>query len=75
MPARKSTTNQDPNASDLPPKLSAPAQRALAEAGYTHLKQLTAVSEKEILQLHGMGPRALSMLREAMAAKGLRFRA
>lgn len=75
MPARKSTANEESAAGDMPPKLAAPAQRALASAGYTHLSQLTAVSQKELLQLHGMGPRALSQLRDALAAKGLSFRA
>ncbi len=30
------------------PKTGAPAQRALIAAGYTHLAQLTSVSEKEL---------------------------
>ena len=59
--------------SDLPAGLSAPAQRALAGAGYTRLEQLAAVTEAEILKLHGMGPKSLPLLREALAAKGLSF--
>lgn len=58
---------------DLPTKLAKPAQRALAGAGYTSLEQLTKVSEKELLKLHGMGPKAVSQLREALAAAGLSF--
>ncbi len=60
--------------SDLP-KLSAPAHRALAAAGYTRLEQLTSVSEAEIKKLHGIGPNALKQLRDALAAKGLSFAA
>ncbi len=56
--------------SDLPTGLSRPAQRALAGAGYTQLAQLTPASEKEILALHGMGPKAMRLLREALAEKG-----
>lgn len=56
------------------PKTSAPAQRALHSAGITSLKQLTKITEAELLQLHGMGPNALGKLREALKANGLSFR-
>jgi hypothetical protein len=59
--------------SDLPTGLAKPAQRALAGAGYNSLEQLSRVSEKELLALHGMGPKALRLLREALAEKGLSF--
>ncbi len=58
--------------SDLP-KLSQPAHRALAGAGIQNLKQLTKVSESEIKQLHGMGPKALGELRQALAERGWSF--
>lgn len=61
------------NGNDFP-KLAQPALRALAGAGITHLEQLTGYGESEIRQLHGMGPRALEMLREALAARGLSFK-
>lgn len=57
----------------IPAKLAKPAQRALAAAGYTSLEQLTEVGEARLGQLHGMGPKALGQLREAMAAQGLSF--
>lgn len=56
------------------PKLAAPAQRALQSAGITKLTQLTKVSEEELMQLHGMGKNALSILREALKENGLSFR-
>ncbi len=58
---------------DLPTELAKPAQRALAQAGYVRLEQFTKVSEAEILQLHGMGPKALDQLRRALSAHGLSF--
>jgi len=61
------------NTTDLP-KLSQPALRALAGAGIMHLEQLTGYGESDIRQLHGMGPRALEMVREALAARGLSFK-
>lgn len=58
-------------ADDLPPGLAKPARRALDGAGITSLDQLSTRSESEVLKLHGMGPKALNHLREALAAKGL----
>ena len=55
------------------PKIGQPATRALHGAGYTRLEQLTTVSERELLKLHGMGPKAIRLLREAMEAQGLAF--
>ena len=62
-----------PQESDLPSDLSAPAQRALYEAGYLRLEQLTNVSETELKQLHGIGPNAIKQLRRALEALGLSF--
>lgn len=56
------------------PKLSAPARRALAGAGYARLEQLAQVSESELKRLHGMGPSAIGALRQALQARGLSFR-
>ena len=56
------------------PKLAAPAQRALAGAGYQRLSDLAKVTESEVLALHGMGPNALSTLKTALKARGLSFK-
>jgi predicted flap endonuclease-1-like 5' DNA nuclease len=55
------------------PRVGGPALQALTGAGYTHLEQLAKVSEKELLKLHGMGPKAVRILREALEAAGLSF--
>ena len=68
MPAKPSSQPE----SDLP-KLSQPAHRALAGAGYTRLEQFTKVSEAEIKRLHGIGPNALTQLRRALEERGLSF--
>jgi uncharacterized protein YdhG (YjbR/CyaY superfamily) len=60
--------------SDLP-KIGAPATRALKAAGYFRLEQLTKITEAEMGQLHGMGPKALGILRESLKEKGLSFKA
>lgn len=56
------------------PKLSAPARRALARAGYTRVEQLAQVPESEIAVLHGMGPTGIAALRDALDQRGLAFR-
>jgi hypothetical protein len=65
--------NEPKPESDLPTGLSRPAQRALAGAGYLRLEQFTMISEAEVLKLHGMGPKAMSQIRQALDAKGLSF--
>jgi hypothetical protein len=37
------------------------------------MEQFTALTEAEVSQLHGMGPKAIDMIRLALAAKGLTF--
>ena len=63
----------DQRESDLPVELAEPARRALVGAGYTRLQQLTELSEAEVKQLHGVGPKALDQLRRALEARGLSF--
>jgi hypothetical protein len=57
----------------FPAGLSRPATSALHAAGYTHLDQLTAVTAAELLELHGMGPKGVRILREALSAHGASF--
>jgi predicted flap endonuclease-1-like 5' DNA nuclease len=58
---------------DLPRGIGAPAARALAAAGITRLEQLTTFSESELLKLHGVGPAAIRVLREALSQRRLKF--
>jgi DNA integrity scanning protein DisA with diadenylate cyclase activity len=51
--------------------MGAPAIRALAAAGYTELSQLGGASEEELKALHGVGPKALRVLRDALGERGL----
>lgn len=54
--------------------LSAPARRALENNGITTLRKLAKYSEKEILQLHGMGPGSIPKLKETLLREGLFFK-
>ncbi|MFC9971984.1 DNA-binding protein [Spirillospora sp. NPDC127200] len=61
-------------ATGLPRGIGAPATGALTLAGYRSLEQLTEVSERDLLKLHGVGPKAVRILRETLAERGLSFR-
>lgn len=56
---------------DLPANIGAPATRALTAAGYTRLSQLANVPTAELKKLHGVGPKALRLLQEALAENGM----
>jgi hypothetical protein len=55
----------------FPKGIGAPATRALVAAGYRELGQLAGVPVAELKQLHGMGPKALGRLQEALEQQGL----
>jgi predicted flap endonuclease-1-like 5' DNA nuclease len=67
------TTQPDDFRRNFPPGLSQPALRALAGAGYIRLEQLTKVRESDLRKLHGMGPKGIRLIREALGAQGLSF--
>lgn len=54
--------------------LANPARRALEHEGITTLQKLSSFTEREILRLHGMGPRSMPILRDALQAQGLSFK-
>ena len=68
-------TAADESMNEWPLKRQNPARRALAEVGITHLRQLTEFSEQELLKLHGVGPKAIRLLRETLSTHGLAFAA
>jgi hypothetical protein len=57
----------------LPDGLSQPARRALVGAGYLRIEQLASATEEELMGLHGMGPRAMDLLRKELKAHNLSF--
>ncbi|MDQ0375465.1 helix-hairpin-helix domain-containing protein [Cellulomonas humilata] len=54
----------------LPRGIGRPATAALALAGITTLDDVRGVDPDELLRLHGVGPKAIRVLREALAATG-----
>lgn len=63
-------TTQTP-AGDLPTNIGKPATRALNGAGITTLKQVASQTEDRLLALHGVGPKAIRLLNDALSAAGL----
>lgn len=54
--------------------IAAPARRALASAGIENLEDLQQIPQAELAQLHGMGPKALRILSEALTERGMSFK-
>ncbi|HEY7169797.1 MAG TPA: methyltransferase domain-containing protein [Vicinamibacterales bacterium] len=73
-PMSKKPAATHPNADAFPPGIGGPALRALANAGIRSMSDLSRRSEAELAALHGMGPKALSILKSALAASGGRLR-
>lgn len=59
---------------DLPDEIGRTAARELSTNGITSLAQVADHSEEELLAIHGVGPKAIRILREALAADGLEYR-
>ncbi|GAB3992223.1 hypothetical protein GCM10029992_00640 [Glycomyces albus] len=59
---------------DLPPEIGRPATRALSGAGWDTLDLIAAKSEAELLALHGVGPKAVRILRQALEERGQSLR-
>ncbi len=58
---------------ELTPRIGKVAVRELALNGYTRYEQLTAVTSKQLLAIHGVGPKAIRILEEELKARGLSF--
>lgn len=62
----KPTESTHPNRAAFPAGLSGPALRALASAGIRSMADLARWSDADLGALHGMGPKALTQLRDAL---------
>ncbi len=65
---------QDEPVTDFLAGLSAPARRALQNNGIKTVKDLSKLTEAEVLQLHGIGKTAIPVLQKALKEKRLSFR-
>lgn len=55
------------------PAIGRPATSALVTAGLTSLDAVAGLTEKQLLAMHGVGPKAVRILREALAERGQTF--
>lgn len=67
--AQKTNEKTHPNATAFPP-IGGPALRALATAGIRSMAALAKWRESQLLELHGMGPKGIRLLKEALAEQG-----
>lgn len=58
---------------EFPASIGRPANAALVNRGITTLEQVAALSERDLLDIHGVGPKAVRILGEALAGRGLAF--
>ncbi|MCF6746215.1 DNA-binding protein [Blastococcus sp. KM273128] len=56
---------------DLPRAIGRPALGALRAAGINRLSEVGRLREEDLLALHGVGPRAVRLLRAELAERGL----
>ena len=63
------------DASELSPRIGKVATRELVRHGITAYADLTWRTEAELLAIHGVGPKAVRILREELAARGQSFAA
>ena len=59
---------------DLPNEIGKTAARVLSQNGIITLEQIVSRSKKELLAIHGVGPKAVRILGEALAATGLDYK-
>lgn len=55
------------------PNIGKPATNALQNIGVTTLEQVAAMDEPTLLKIHGVGPKAIKILREALTEQGMGF--
>lgn len=75
LPETEQADAAEPGAGDLPTAIGRPATRALHGAGLATLDLVAASSEAELLELHGVGPKAVRILKQVLAEQGRSLRA
>ena len=59
--------------SELTPRIGKVARRELAVHGIRRYDQLAGRSRTELLEIHGVGPKAIRILTEELQARGQSF--
>ncbi|NYE71672.1 helix-hairpin-helix domain-containing protein [Microlunatus parietis] len=55
------------------PRIGRPANSALLNEGITTLEQVAVLGRSRLAALHGVGPKAVTLLAEAIRERGLDF--
>jgi predicted flap endonuclease-1-like 5' DNA nuclease len=58
---------------EFPHGIDRVAKRELASHGFTTYADLTSTTSREVLAIHGIGPKAVRLLGEELARHGLSF--
>lgn len=68
-----STTRLPPESfsDEFPRRMGRPANAALVARGVTTLAQVARMSEAELAAIHGVGPKAIRILRDELAERDL----
>ena len=64
--------NQHPDTPDFPSGVSQPAIRALSASGFSSVTQLEGLRGSDLLKLHGVGPKAIRIISQALIDMGLK---
>lgn len=59
---------------EFPASIGKVAPRELAVHGVTQFEQLADWSESELLDIHGVGPKAIRILRDELRSRGMSFK-
>ncbi|QDQ93200.1 hypothetical protein FND50_22305 [Rhodococcus sp. WB9] len=67
------STSDTAGHTEFPASMGKVSRRELASHGYTRFDQLTTVTALELSKIHGVGPKAIRILEEELAERGLGF--
>jgi hypothetical protein len=59
---------------EFPHRIGRVAARELAANGFTQYEHLVSTTSRDLLAIHGIGPKAVRILGEELAERGLAFR-
>ena len=71
---KRSSDSTHPNRAAFPAGMSGPSLRALHGAGIRSMDDLARWTESDLAALHGMGPKGIRILRDALSTSGRGFR-
>ena len=66
-------TTLDEYGTEFPPEIGNVARRELAVNGLVTYDQLAGTSQRSLLAIHGVGPKAVQILAEELARRGQSF--